>query len=211
MIALLSGLLRALDNQMTIIDVNGVGYEVMVTSRTASQLGPLGSPVTLHVITQVREDAITLFGFNVRDDKECFMRLTTVQGVGAKMALSMLSAFTPEQIWHAVVSDDKKTLTQADGVGPKLALRLTTELKEFASKQIFPGQFTASKNTKTQSLSSVSQNVAPQTPQNEAVSALVNLGYSPVDAVRAVTFVANQNQQADLASLITLALREISA
>lgn len=204
MIALLTGTLRALDNHLAIIDVNGVGYEVLVTGRTAATLGPIGTATTLHVITHVREDAISLFGFATREDKDSFTKLTTVQGVGAKMAMSLLSSFTPEQIWRAIVSDDKKTLTAADGVGPKLAVRLTTELKDFASKQIFPG--TTGKTGKN-----AAPSAAPQGPVGEAVSALMHLGYGLNDATRAVSIVANQNENADLQTLIRLALREVSA
>jgi Holliday junction DNA helicase RuvA len=206
MIALLTGILRALDNQHVIVDVNGVGYEAMVTTRCAEMVGPVGSPVTLHVITHVREDAITLFGFSNRDDKDAFTRLTTIQGVGAKMALSLLSAFTPAQIWRAIISDDKKTLTQADGVGPKLAARLTTELKDFASKQIFPG---TSKTSRASAATMATQ--APTGTVHEAVSALVHLGYAATDAARAVSIAANQNEDADLQTLIKLALREVAS
>lgn len=205
MIALLTGILRQSDNQCLIIDVNGVGYEVAATSRTHSQIGPTGSPLTLQIVTQVREDAITLFGFATRDEKEAFLKLTTIQGVGAKMALSLLSAFTPEQIWRAIVSDDKKMLTQADGVGPKLAARLTTELKDWAGKQVFPG--TASKNSKSASTSFIP--VANDS-LSEAVSALINLGYAPSDATRAVSKVSNENGDADLSTLIRLSLREVA-
>lgn len=207
MIALLTGLLRALDNQIVVIDVNGVGYEAMVTTRTAAAIGPIGATASLHIITHVREDAITLFGFATRDDKDAFLKLTTVQGVGAKMAMSLLSAFTPEQIWRAIISDDKKTLTQADGVGPKLAVRLTTELKDFASKQIFPG-VTSKSNKATASATAPS---APVGIWNEAVSALVHLGYAAGDASRAVSIAANQNEDADLQTLIKLALREVAS
>ena len=205
MIALLTGILRALDNNHVIVDVNGVGYEAMVTTRCAAQIGPVGSHVTLHVITHVREDAITLFGFSARDDKDAFNRLTTVQGVGAKMALNLLSSFTPEQIWRAIISDDKKALTQADGVGPKLAVRLTTELKDFASKQIFPGSSKTTKNSGT-----LQSAPTPSGTLQEAVSALIHLGYGSSDAARAVSLAANQNEDADLATLIKLALREVS-
>lgn len=209
MIALFTGFLRALDNQLAVIDVNGVGYEVMITARAASLVGPIGAPLTLQIVTQVREDAITLFGFTSRDEKAAFVRLTTVQGVGAKMAISLLSAFSPEQIWHAILGGDQKTLTQADGVGPKLAARLVTELKDFAGKQVFP--HAAPKGGKNISTLSPTATAAPQGPLNEAVSALIHLGYSATDASRAVTIVANQNEGADLPTLIKLALREIAA
>jgi Holliday junction DNA helicase RuvA len=162
--------------------------------------------VTLQVVTQVREDAITLFGFATRDDKAAFLKLTTIQGVGAKMALSLLSAFTPEQIWRAIVSDDKKSLTSADGVGPKLAARLTTELKDYASKQLFPSGNVTLSRTVTKGTSN--QN-APISKVQEAVSALTNLGYSPSDAARAVSIASNDHVDADLGTLIKHALREV--
>jgi Holliday junction DNA helicase RuvA len=206
MIALLTGILRQIDPQTLILDVNGVGYQVAVTTRTQSLLGPINTPTTLQIVTQVREDAITLFGFATRDEKESFLKLTTVQGVGAKMALSLLSTLTSEQLWRAIIGDDKKLLTSADGVGPKLAARLTTELQDFASKQIFPG-VTAPKMAKT---SKTTAQTAEQSTLQEAVSALVNLGYTPSDAARAVSQVANENQDADLQTLIRLGLREVA-
>ena len=205
MIALLTGILRQSDAQHLIIDVNGVGYEVAATTRTQSLVGPIGTPLTLHIVTQVREDAITLFGFSARDEKEAFLKLTTVQGVGAKMALSLLSAFTAEQIWRAVISDDKKMLTQADGVGPKLAARLATELKEYAGKQVFPGASPKTAKGGTTTTAPVANDAL-----SEAVSALVNLGYTPTDATRAVSKVANENDGADLSTLIRLSLREVA-
>lgn len=202
MIALLTGILKQIDAQNVILDVNGVGYQVFITGRTQQLLGGTGTPATLHVVTQVREDAITLFGFAQREEKETFLKLTTVQGVGAKMALSLLSALTPEQLWRAIISDDKKTLSGADGVGPKLAARLATELKDYAGKQVFPAGPAKAKN----------QVAAPATGNfQEAISALVNLGYSPSDATRAVSLVANENDDKDLSTLIKLALREVSA
>lgn len=211
MIALLSGILRHTEPHSVIIDVNGVGYQVGITGQTQSLLGPIGSALTLHIVTQVREDAITLYGFSQRDEKESFLKLTTIQGVGARMALSLLSSLTSEQLWRAIISDDKKLLTQADGVGPKLAARLTTELKDYAGKQVFPGSGNTMKTGKT-----VAANTAPSTAipsgdvTHEAVSALINLGYSPTDAARAVSVVANENGDADLSTLIRLSLREVA-
>lgn len=206
MIALLTGLLRQIDAQNLILDVNGVGYQVAVTARTQGLLGPVGTPTTLHIFTQVREDAITLFGFAGREEKDAFTKLTTVQGIGAKMALSLLSAFTSEQLWRAIISDDKKSLTSAEGVGPKLAARLTTELKDFASKQVFPGVAPAKATKQTAAQAApVENNIA-----HEAVSALINLGYAPVDATRAVSVVSNENHDADLSTLIRLSLREVA-
>lgn len=208
MIALLTGILRTIDNGTVILDVQGVGYLVGVTSRTQNLLGPVGSTATLHIITQVREDAITLYGFAQNDEREAFNKLTTVQGVGAKMALSLLSSLPPEQLWRAIIADDKKSLTAADGVGPKLAARLTTELKDYAGKQIFPGNMPHNKNNKVVNI--VATAPMPMDVTQEAISALIHLGYNPSDAARAISIAANQNEGADLQSLIKLGLREVS-
>lgn len=209
MIALLTGIIRAIEQTHLILDVNGVGYEVAVTTQTASMLGPIGSTASLQIITHVREDAITLFGFATKEDKAAFSKLTTIQGVGAKMALSLLSAFSPEQIWRAIVTDDKKTLTSADGVGPKLAARLVTELEDYASKQLFPSAPSISSNRNT--VSAQQKQPIALTPIQEAISALTHLGYSTQDATRAVSMVANDDSQADLNTLIKHALREIAS
>jgi Holliday junction DNA helicase RuvA len=208
MIALLSGILRHVDPASIIIDVNGVGYQVGITTQTQSLLGPVGSALTLHIVTQVREDAITLFGFSARDEKESFLKLTTIQGVGSRMALNLLSTLNSEQLWRAILSDDKKLLTSAEGVGPKLAARLTTELKDYAGKQVFPGGGSISKS---KNVTSISSNVpAAGDITREAVSALINLGYSPTDAARAVSLVANENDAADLSTMIRLGLQQLS-
>lgn len=208
MIAYLSGLLRHVEPLSVIIDVNGVGYQVGITTQTQSLLGAVGSALSLHVVTQVREDAITLFGFATREEKDSFLKLTTVQGVGARMALSLLSTFNSEQLWRAIIADDKKALTSADGVGPKLAARLTTELKDFAGKQVFPGSGPTSKSAKGAPV--ISAVPAQGDTMREAVSALVNLGYAPTDAARAVSIISGDNPDAPLGELIRLGLKELS-
>ena len=211
MIALLSGTLAHIDPSSIIINVNGVGYQVGITTQTQSLLGPVGSALTLHIVTQVREDAITLFGFSNREEKESFLKLTTIQGVGARMALSLLSSLTSEQLWRAILSDDKKLLTSAEGVGPKLAARLTTELKDYAGKQVFPGTGAMTKASRSAAASApVSSVPAAGDITREAVSALINLGYSPTDAARAISLVANENEDADLSTFIRLGLQQLS-
>lgn len=210
MIALLSGILSHVDPSSIIINVNGVGYQVGITTQTQSLLGPIGSALTLHIVTQVREDAITLFGFSNREEKDSFLKLTTIQGVGARMALNLLSTLNSEQLWRAILSDDKKLLSSAEGVGPKLAARLTTELKDYAGKQVFPGTGAMAKSARTNAAPVVSNVPAPGDITREAVSALVNLGYSPTDAARAVSIVANENESADLSTFIRLGLQQLS-
>lgn len=218
MIALLTGILRYSEPFSVIIDVAGVGYQVGITSQTQSLMGPVGSSLTLHIVTQVREDAITLYGFSTREEKDSFTKLTTIQGVGARMALSLLSSMSAEELWRAIISDDKKRLTMADGVGPKLAARLTTELKDYAGKQVFPAANTAGTKNADGNTALVSRgknalavnNGAQHDPVREAISALVNLGYSAGDAARAVAIVANENRDSDLSTLIRLSLQEVS-
>jgi len=210
MIALLSGILSHVDPSSIIINVNGVGYQVGITTQTQSLLGPVGSALTLHIVTQVREDAITLFGFSARDEKESFLKLTTIQGVGSRMALNLLSTLNSEQLWRAILSDDKKLLTSAEGVGPKLAARLTTELKDYAGKQVFPGTGAIAKASRSAATPITSNVPAAGDITREAVSALINLGYSPTDAARAVSIVANENEEADLSTFIRLGLQQLS-
>src|SRR5579871_3469767 len=135
MIARLSGRVDSIGDTSCVIDVGGVGYLVFCSSRT---LGALPEGVTtLLTEMQVREDAITLYGFATAAEREWFRLLTTVQGVGAKVALAILSALSPDQLIAAISAQDKAALTRAPGVGPKLAVRLVTELREKAG--VMPG------------------------------------------------------------------------
>jgi Holliday junction DNA helicase RuvA len=225
MIAWLSGQIAAIGTNFVVLNVNGVGYMVHMTQRALMQIGQTGDALTIHVETQVREDAITLFGFSDTAEKEWFQRLTTVQGVGARMALNLLSVLSPDLLLRAIMADDKAALTQADGVGPKLATRLLTELKEPAKKLYLQ---LPSASVVTSGLSKTKQKTAANTqiPINaqddllrEATSALVNLGYGASESLAAVTRAAQQQsgQQAgqqdnlDLSELIKYGLKEISA
>ncbi|WP_234730464.1 Holliday junction branch migration protein RuvA, partial [Acidocella facilis] len=126
MIARLRGIVDSIEDGRCVIDVNGVGYLVFCSSRTLGAL-PEGL-TTLLIDMQVREDAITLYGFFTSAEREWFRLLTTVQGVGAKVALGILSALSPDQLIGAIAGQDKGALTRAPGVGPKLAIRILTEL-----------------------------------------------------------------------------------
>lgn len=129
MIGRLAGTLVAVEPEAVLVDVNGVGYVVGVSTRTLAALPPPGAAVTLTIETMVREDAITLYGFLDPAERAAFRTLLTVQGVGAKVALALLGAFSPGQIAAAVATGDAKTLTRASGVGARLAARLVTELE----------------------------------------------------------------------------------
>lgn len=130
MIGKLTGRVDSISGQQLIIDVQGVGYVVNVSGRTLRQVGAIGDMASVLVETHVREDAINLFGFADALERDWFRLLTTVQGVGAKVALAILSALTPDQLSQAIAAQDKAAITRADGVGPKLGLRLVTELKD---------------------------------------------------------------------------------
>lgn len=218
MIAWLSGSVAALGTNFIVLNVNGVGYMVYMTQRALAQVDGIGAFMTVHVETQVREDAITLFGFSDVTEKEWFQRLTTVQGVGAKMALNLLSVLSPDMLLRAIMSDDKAALTQADGVGPKLAIRLLTELKEPAKKLFLqvPASMptmaaaTQAKNSKTKTVAALPVNTQDELIR-EATSALVNLGYAPSDALAALSKVAVGQDNLELSGLIKAGLKEISA
>jgi Holliday junction DNA helicase RuvA len=174
MIASLKGVVQAVGADHAVIEVGGVGYLVQASSRTLAQLEP-GVATFLLVETQVREDAITLFGFAGSAERDWFRLLTGVQGVGGRLALAILGTLAPDEISRAVTLDDKAMIARAPGVGPRLAARLTTELKGKA----MPGLGAA--------LAPVASAIpAPATPAADAVAALEALGFRTPDAARAV-------------------------
>lgn len=201
MIGKLSGIIDSFDTGHFILDVNGVGYVVNASSRTLAQIGSVGDAVSVLIITQVREDAITLFGFADAMEQQWFKLLTTVQGVGAKAGLAILAVCPADNLSYVIASQDKAALTQADGVGPKLATRILTELKDKVSGMEFGGSGAPAASGGT---------VQPSGIDQDAVSALTNLGYGSADAFRAVQ--ANKDKANDnLQTLIRLALQELSA
>ncbi len=200
MIGKLSGIIDSFDTGHLILDVNGVGYVVNASSRTLAQIGSVGDAVSVLIITNVREDAITLYGFAERIEQQWFKLLTTVQGVGAKAGLSILAVCPADQLSFVIASQDKAALTRADGVGPKLATRILTELKDKVSGLELGGS----------GAPVAGETVATSGLDQDAVSALTNLGYASADAFRAVQ--ANKDKANDnLQTLIRLALQELSA
>jgi holliday junction DNA helicase RuvA len=130
MIAMLSGLVDQIGDETLVLDCNGVGYLVYASSRTLSRTPRLGRPFKLLIETQIREDRIQLFGFVDAAERSWFRLLTTVQGVGGKVALSILSVLDPEAVAIAIAAQDKTAFVRADGVGPKLGQRIVIELRE---------------------------------------------------------------------------------
>ena len=217
MIAKLRGMVDTIGEDYFIIDVNGVGYLVYASAKTLARLH-VGEATSVLTETVVREDSITLFGFASALEKEWFITLTKVQGVGAKVCLSILSALTPLQLAQAISAQDKASFTRANGVGPKLAARIVTELKDkIVTIPVVATSTTAEiekelnmdadqeVNAYEDSLIAMESNSADS---EDAISALVNLGYQRMEAYRAVNKVQSENPNADVSELIRLSLKE---
>ena len=200
MIAKLKGVVDQVDADSAVVDVGGVGYLVSASARTLRNLSA-GDVVTVLVETIVREDAIALYGFLETAERDWFRILTTVQGVGARVALSILSTLSPDEIARAIAAQDRATLSRPAGVGPKLAARLATELKDKAAA------FGVAPTSKIAAMASM-----PAGSINEdAVSALVNLGYKRVEAFGAVARVTQRlGDEAKLDAVIRAGLQELA-
>ena len=203
MIAKLTGILDSVSLDSLIIDVNGVGYQVFASSRTLARVGGKGDPVSLLIDTHVREDHIHLYGFVDSAEQEWCRILTGVQGVGMKVAMAILGACPVDKLAFAIAAQDTTLLRQADGVGPKLATRIVTELKDKAGKMAMSAPAPVMKKAMK------SENVAPDI-DNDAVSALVNLGYQRAEAYSAVLQARQSNDNAGLQDLIRVALKALS-
>lgn len=210
MIGKLSGIIDTIENGAVLLDVQGVGYVVFASPRTIGALKGHGEPCSLLIDTNVREDHIHLYGFIDKAEQEWFRLLTTVQGVGAKVALAILGVATPEKLQVAIAAQDKAVVTQADGVGPKLATRILNELKDkVGALNTGVTQLKPKTGSSTDLSTGTSVN---STIDQDAVSALINLGYGRADAFSAVMRVrANDNDVEDLQKIIKLALKELSA
>jgi Holliday junction DNA helicase RuvA len=201
MIGKLRGFVDSYGEDFVVIDVNGVGYVVQCSSRTLQKLGKPGDPATLEVETQVREDAIRLFGFVGAAERDWFRLLQSVQGVGSKVALAILGVLPPNEIAAAVGFQDKAAVARAPGVGPKLAARIVAELKDKAPALAAVDPLAAG-------LAGAAPAGTPAAAQ-EAVSALVNLGYArPQAAVAVAAALTALGAAADTAALIRRGLRE---
>src|SRR6188508_2983328 len=204
MIGKLKGTIDSYGEDHIIVDVNGVGYVVHCSARTLQALPATGDPVSLAIETHVREDQIWLFGFLSDIEREWFRLLQTVQGVGTKVALSVLSTLKPADLASAIALRDKAMVARTPGVGPKVAERIVTELKDKAPAyaDVDPAVIRLS--------GAVEDKRAPQ-PVADAVSALVNLGYGQPQAAAAIAAATrNAGQGAETAKLIRLALKELA-
>jgi holliday junction DNA helicase RuvA len=193
MIARLSGILAEVSADSAVIDVAGVGYQLLASARTLDAFGPIGSEVVVLTELQVREDAWTLFGFGSAAERDSFRALTSIQGVGGRLAMAILSTLGPDELAHAVAQDDKATIGRANGVGPKLAARIANELK---GKLGAPGLGGALPAPRAGAAA-------------DALSALANLGFRPADASAAVNAAQDElGEDASLDALVRLALKK---
>ena len=193
MIARLSGTLVETSADGAVILVGGVGYQLLASARTLDALGPVGGEVMVLTELQVREDAWTLFGFGSAGERDAFRALTSVQGVGGRVAMAILSALTPDELARAVAQEDKAMIGRANGVGPKLAARIANELKGKLGVTGIGGATLAPRGG----------------PAADAVSALANLGFKPAEASAAVNAAQDElGPDAGLDALVRLALRK---
>ena len=197
MISYLKGSVEEVAENLVILDVNGVGYSLICSSRTISEAKEHGGIVKLYTVLNVREDAWTLFGFYSEKEKFWFNKLNSVQGVGGKVAISILSALSEDDIYNAFLTEDKTMFTRADGVGAKLATRIISELKDKVVGKI-----------------DLNMAVGTQVPQssaiNDVISALMNLGYQKPEILRTIsTIEIDKDPQFD--TLLRQVLTKLSA
>ena len=193
MIARLSGKLAETTSDGAVIDVAGVGYLVHASARTLDALGPIGGDVLILTELQVREDAWTLFGFGSPAERDAFRALTSIQGVGGRLALAILSVLSPDELARAVAQEDKAMIGRANGVGPKLAARIANELHGKLGVVAISGSAPAPRAGAAA----------------DALSALANLGFKPAEASAAVNAAQDElGANASLDALVRLALKK---
>lgn len=204
MIGKLKGLIDSYGEDYVILDVQGVGYQVHCSARTLQALPTPGEGATLSIETYVREDQIKLFGFRTDSEREWFRLLQTVQGVGAKVALAVLGTLTPSDLANAIALRDKASVARTPGVGPKVAERIVTELKDKVPA------FATVDPAVVQLSGAIDESRAPR-PVTDAISALVNLGYGQPQAAAAVAAASRTaGEKAETAQLIKLGLKELA-
>jgi len=203
MIGKLKGTVEEIGDDYVLVDVHGVCYVAYCSGRTLSKLGSVGEACVLFIETYVREDQLKLFGFMSVLEREWFNLLQSVQGVGAKVALAVLSTLTPPELANAIALQDKTAVSRAQGVGPKVAVRIVTELKNKAPAYAGEAMNIGLKQELGEGVASA--------PVADAVSALTNLGYSRDQAANAVAAaMKTAGEGADSAKLIRLGLKELS-
>ena len=205
MIAYVNGILESIEDGLAIVDVGGVGMNVFISGSTMDRMPGIGEAVKLYTYTSVKEDSFTLYGFLSRDELSLFKMLISVNGIGPKGGLSILSVMTPDDLRFAIMAGDAGTISKAPGVGKKTAERITLELRD---------KIKATEDDMLRSSSAVTLDDLTgeaSSARDEAVAALVALGYNSSDAMKAVRKVLAENDSAsgDTEILLKLALKEI--
>lgn len=203
MIAQLSGTLIHKQPNTAIIDVNGVGYDVTISLPTFYEIGDVGSPVTLKIHTHVREDSLQLFGFRAAAEKDLFQRLTSVSGIGPRLAITMLSGMAYQELIPAILNNDLARLTGIPGVGRKTAERVVIELRDKL------GSISRLESETDRAEASQPARGGPQT-RDDAISALVALGYQKPVAERAVLGAMNESGDSSIEAVLKRALKRLS-
>lgn len=205
MISYIKGTLEYISESSIIVETGGIGYKIVVPTSVIAKLPGIGSPVTIYTYMAVREDAIVLYGFLEPNDEHMFEKLITVNGIGPKGAVGILSVLTPDELRFAILSDDVKTISKAPGIGPKTAGRLVLELKDKVDlKESFD---IMSAHISGEAAASYTGNVSGDV-KNEAVQALVVLGYSQSEALKAVSSVV-ASEDAGVEQILKLALKSL--
>jgi Holliday junction DNA helicase RuvA len=179
MISYIKGILEYACDEFIIIESNNIGYEIKIPMSAIEKLPSIGEMIKIHTYLYVREDAMMLYGFITRDDLEVFKKLITVNGIGPKGALGVLSTITPDELRFAIIADDVKTISKAPGIGKKTAQKLILELKDKLKLIDYEDSIASEIESETHNL--VGSNV-----KNDAIAALVALGYSSTDAIKAI-------------------------
>ena len=205
MIAYVNGIMESIEDGLCVIDVNGIGFNVFISGSTMDRIPGIGEAVKLYTYTNVKEDSFTLYGFLSRDELKLFKMLITVSGIGPKGGLSILSVMTPDDLRFAIMSGDSKSISKAPGIGKKTAERITLELRDklkVTEDDMLGGSASLSGDTFDYETSSA---------RDEAVAALVALGYNSGDSMKAVRKVLTLDPSAgeDTEKLLKLALKEM--
>jgi len=214
MIATLSGILKLKKNNLIIIEVNGVGYELLVSKKTINSLSQLNQAVSLFTDLQIKDDKIFLYGFKYEHELNMFKLLQSIQGIGPRAALSILSTLMVEEIILAIRSTDKQMIQKSEGIGPRVATRIITELQEKINEFSLANNFL---EIKKDNLSKNSISTDDNSIFEDAISAIVNLGYFRSDAYKAVNLVKEEfknsknDDKISIEKIIPLALKKLSS
>ena len=205
MIAYVNGILESIEEGLAVVDVGGIGMNVFISGSTMDRMPGIGEAVKLYTYTNVKEDSFTLFGFLSRDELALFKMLITVSGIGPKGGLSILSVMTPDDLRFAIMAGDSASISKAPGIGKKTAERITLELRD----KIKATEADMLKGSAAVTMDDLSGEASSA--RDEAVAALVALGYNSADAMKAVRKVltSNEDAAADTEKLLKLALKEM--